>query len=153
MLQSSSTSRSSHPLDRPLHRRAVTGSEVSLSAFALLFGELVQLHQTTSSSVPEFEGEETANAFILFFIRWRSDGLNVGVFAFLSKALRAFIVQRSVSSLHVSMVGLHFVRYEFLRSTFRSRLLDIQSKRRSLLSPPTKFLTPSRHSLARKSSP
>ena len=51
MLQSSSP-RTSHPLDLPLPRRP---GEVSLSAFALLFSELVQLHQTSASSVSDFE--------------------------------------------------------------------------------------------------
>ncbi|GMH68183.1 hypothetical protein TrLO_g10130 [Triparma laevis f. longispina] len=110
MLQSSSTSRSSHPLDRPLHRRAVTGSEVSLSAFVLLFGELVQLHQTTSSSVPEFEaalsksGWEVGSRTYLMNANVKVREIRVlGVLQFLSSNVWMSLFNKKADSLEKSL--------------------------------------------------
>mmetsp|Transcript_19708 Transcript_19708/g.36660 ORF Transcript_19708/g.36660 Transcript_19708/m.36660 type:complete len:191 (-) Transcript_19708:50-622(-) len=109
MLQSSSP-RTSHPLDLPLPRRP---GEVSLSAFALLFSELVQLHQTSASSVSDFEsllsksGWEVGSRTYLMSSQVQG-GKNreirvLGVLQFLSSTIWTSLFNKKADSLEKSL--------------------------------------------------
>ncbi|GMH51619.1 hypothetical protein TrVE_jg3984 [Triparma verrucosa] len=109
MLQSSSP-RTSHPLDLPLPRRP---GEVSLSAFTLLFSELVQLHQTSASSVSDFEsllsksGWEVGSRTYLMSSQVQG-GKNreirvLGVLQFLSSTIWTSLFNKKADSLEKSL--------------------------------------------------